>query len=102
VHDYSLPGNLFYSFDDTNVRRQNISGLAPALYFRTVAFQATLSFLLVLLLLFGYFLPSLGKESAFLPQIVPDGKLGQAQQMLSGGSLPSAYAAMAGRAAVPP
>eukprot|EP00930_Biecheleria_cincta_P098968 TRINITY_DN90620_c0_g1_i1.p1 TRINITY_DN90620_c0_g1~~TRINITY_DN90620_c0_g1_i1.p1 ORF type:complete len:841 (-),score=112.30 TRINITY_DN90620_c0_g1_i1:60-2582(-) len=81
VHNYSLPGNLFYAFDDTNVRRQNVSGLAPALYFRFVAFQAMLSFLLILLLLIGYYLPAVTQEGTFLPQLVPEGQLGLAQQI---------------------
>ncbi|CAJ1435402.1 unnamed protein product, partial [Effrenium voratum] len=39
VHNYSVPGNAFFPFG-TNVQRENVSGLAPALYFRYLAFQA--------------------------------------------------------------
>jgi len=64
VHDYSLPGNPFYAYDETNVRNQSISGVGPQLFFRFVIFIATLCFLLVALLVLGYFLPKM----AFIPK----------------------------------
>lgn len=59
VHDYGLPGNPFYSYDDTNVRRTSISGIGPMLYFRFVAFLVLLCFISTLLLLLGLILPQL-------------------------------------------
>eukprot|EP00928_Gymnodinium_smaydae_P018664 TRINITY_DN17112_c0_g4_i1.p1 TRINITY_DN17112_c0_g4~~TRINITY_DN17112_c0_g4_i1.p1 ORF type:complete len:901 (-),score=190.39 TRINITY_DN17112_c0_g4_i1:82-2670(-) len=55
AHDYSLPGNPFYAYDETNVRRQGISGVGPTLYFRFVAYLAGLCFLMVILLVAGFF-----------------------------------------------
>mmetsp|Transcript_134691 Transcript_134691/g.234036 ORF Transcript_134691/g.234036 Transcript_134691/m.234036 type:complete len:824 (-) Transcript_134691:88-2559(-) len=61
VHDYSLPGNPFYAFDATNVRK-NVTGLGIMLYFRFVAFVSTLCFLVAGMLALGYFLPDLVPE----------------------------------------
>lgn len=47
VHDYSLPGNPFYAYDDTDVRGLSISGLGPALYFNFVGMSVLLCFLFV-------------------------------------------------------
>jgi len=57
VHDYALPGNPFYAFDDTSLRRQNITGIGAMLYFRFVSFTTLLCFLLLALLALGYFMP---------------------------------------------
>lgn len=63
VHDYSLPGNPFYGYDDTNVRRQTISGIGPCLYFRFVGFLVTFSFILSAAIVAWYFVPQLVPES---------------------------------------
>lgn len=60
VHDYSLPGNPFYAYDDANVRRQNIAGVGPISYFRFLGFFAALCSVNLLLLVVGYFLPTIG------------------------------------------
>uniref|UniRef100_A0A7S4V312 CSC1/OSCA1-like cytosolic domain-containing protein n=1 Tax=Alexandrium monilatum TaxID=311494 RepID=A0A7S4V312_9DINO len=72
AHDYSLPGNPFYGYDDTNVRRQSVSGLGPLLYFRFVAFQALMALLVGLALGAGHLLPQMseGSEAAFLPELI--------------------------------
>lgn len=57
VHDYALPGNPFYAFDDTSMRRQNITGIGAMLYFRFLSFTTLLCFLLLALLALGYFMP---------------------------------------------
>jgi len=57
VHDYALPGNPFYAFDDTSMRRQNITGIGAMLYFRFLSFTTLLCFLLLALLGLGYFMP---------------------------------------------
>jgi len=57
VHDYSLPGNPFYAYDDTNVRSLPISGVGPVLYFRFIAVVVLLSFMLVVGVTVGFFLP---------------------------------------------
>mmetsp|Transcript_92705 Transcript_92705/g.247878 ORF Transcript_92705/g.247878 Transcript_92705/m.247878 type:complete len:735 (-) Transcript_92705:40-2244(-) len=51
VHDYTLPGNPFFDYDQTNVRRQNLSGVVFILYFRFIAFGG---------LVFGTLVPALG------------------------------------------
>ncbi|CAE7942801.1 MAP2B, partial [Symbiodinium sp. KB8] len=81
VHNYSVPGNVFYPLLATNVQRENISGLAPALYFRHLAFQALLSFFLTVLSLIGYFLPNLTKDSASSPRLIRPEQLGLAQKL---------------------
>jgi len=84
VHDYSLPGNPFYLYDDTNLRRQSISGVAPVLYFNFVAFLILLSFLSLLLLLVGVALPefSRGEDGLVpLPQALPKKDLGMAKMV---------------------
>lgn len=59
VHDYSLPGNPFLDFDDTNVRRQNVSGVAITLYFRFITFCFMLGSVVLLGLVIRYFLPQM-------------------------------------------
>jgi len=77
VHDYSLPGNPFYAYDDTNVRRQNVSGVATMLYFRFVAFVVILGLLLCLALASGALLRQMveGRGAAFLPELIPVDKI---------------------------
>merc|ERR1719482_2164355 len=59
AHDHSLPGNPLFAFDETNVRTLPVSGLAPTLYFRFIAFLAVLGIIMTSLLCFGLFLPQL-------------------------------------------
>jgi len=66
VHDYHLPGNPFFAYDDTNMRKHNVSGVGPMLYFKYTGFLAMLGFLLVFLLLIGYFLPQLDRGDEML------------------------------------
>jgi hypothetical protein len=63
VHDYALPGNPFYAFDDTSMRRQNITGIGAMLYFRFLSFTTLLCFLLLALLALGYFMPLIVDDS---------------------------------------
>lgn len=79
ARDYTLPGNPFFPYDDTDVRWQRVSGLGPVLFFRFVAFTVVVAFLLVIGLLAGYFLPQLTEEGVFLPRVIPLAQLGLAR-----------------------
>jgi len=57
VHDYALPGNPFYAFDGTSLRRQNVSGIGVMLYFRFLSFTTLLCFFLLVELGIGYAIP---------------------------------------------
>lgn len=76
AHDYGVPGNPFYAYDETNVRRQSVSGLGPLLYFRFLAFQVLLALLLLLTIGLGHVLPMLSEgEARLLPELIPGEQL---------------------------